>query len=311
MLPGRFSTTRVNVKGSKNQQQVNFISVSYNYLDVLNIKIKEGRAFSPQFQSDTVNNGIPGGSLEQTIGSVILNETAVKDLAIKEPAVGRQILWDTDGDTSYYLNIVGITNDFHFTSMRNEIKPFAFLVNPRAQGSFTIKLSGSNIAGTLGNIENAWKQFSTERGFEYSFLDETFAKLYQSEVRFQKIFVSMVVLAILIASLGLLGLATFAAQQRVKEIGIRKVLGASVSSVVTLLSKDFLRLVFVSFLVATPIAWIAANRWLQDFAYRIEVKWWVFPLAGLIASLIALITISFQSIKAAIANPVKSLRTEG
>jgi putative ABC transport system permease protein len=310
MLPGRFSTTRVNVKGSKNEQQVNFISVSYNYLDVLNISIKEGRGFSSQFQGDTLTNGIPGGPLEQTIGSVILNETAVRDLGITPPAIGKQLLWSEDGDTSYYLNIVGIAKDFHFTSLRNEIKPFAFMVNPGARGTFIVKLDGKNIAGTLTQIESKWKQFQTDRAFDYSFLDETFAKLYQAESRFQKVFVTLVILGILIACLGLLGLATFAAQQRVKEIGIRKVLGASVTSVVTLLSKDFLKLVAVSFLIASPIAWYAVNQWLQDFAYRIDVRWWVFPLAGVIAILIALLTVSFQAIKAAIANPVKSLRTE-
>jgi putative ABC transport system permease protein len=310
MLPGRFSTTRVNVKGSKNEQQVNFITVDYNYLDLLNIEIKEGRGFSSKFQGDTMTRGIPGGPLEQTIGSVVLNERAVRDLDIKEPAAGKQLVWDTDGDTTYYLDIVGIAIDFHFTSMRNEIKPFAFMVNPNAGGTFAVKLAGKNMASTLTQIENKWNTFSKERPFEYSFLDETFAKLYQSESRFQKVFISLVLLGIFIACLGLLGLATFAAQQRVKEIGIRKVLGASVASVVTLLSKDFLKLVFISFIVATPIAWYAVNQWLQDFAYRIDVKWWVFPLAGMIAIFIALFTISFQAIKAAIANPVKSLRTE-
>ena len=310
MLPGKFSTSRVNVKGSKNEQQVNFISVSYNYLDVLDIRIKEGRGFSPQFQGDTLTNGIPNGPLEQTIGSVILNETAVKDLGITGPAIGKQLLWDTDGDTSYYLNIVGIAKDFHFTSLRNEIKPFAFMVSPRTRGTFVVKLSGKNIPGALAQIQNRWKQFQTDRAFDYSFLDETFARLYQAESRFQKVFVSLVLLGILIACLGLLGLATFAAQQRIKEIGIRKVLGASVTSVVTLLSKDFLKLVFISFLIASPVAWYAVNQWLQNFAYRIDVRWWVFPLAGIIAILVALLTVSFQAIKAAIANPVKSLRTE-
>jgi len=310
LLPGKFSTTRVSLKGSKNEQQVNFISVSYNYLDVLNIGVKEGRGFSPQFQGDSLTNGTPGGPLEQTIGSVILNERAVKDLGIAPPAVGKQLLWDTDGDTSYFLNIVGIAKDFHFTSLRNEIKPFAFMVNPRARGTFIVKLSGQNISGALAQIESKWKQFQTERAFDYSFLDEAFAKLYQAENRFQKVFVSLVILGILIACLGLLGLATFAAQQRVKEIGIRKVLGASVANVVTLLSKDFLKLVFISFLIASPIAWYAVNQWLQNFAYRINIRWWVFPLAGTIAILVALLTISFQAIKAAVANPVKSLRTE-
>lgn len=310
MPVGRFSTTRINVKGSSNQQQVNFISVGYNFLDVMGIEMKEGRGFSANFLADTLTNGLPGGPLDQTIGSVVLNETAIKDLGIAAPVIGKQILWGTDKDTSYYLNIVGVTKDFHFSSLRNQIKPFAFMVSPRATANFVLKLSGQNIPGTLAQIENKWKMFNAERSFEYSFLDETFAKLYQSETRFQKVFVSLVILGILIACLGLLGLATFAAQQRVKEIGIRKVLGASVASVVALLSKDFLKLVLISFAVALPIGWYVMNKWLLDFAYRIDIKWWVFIIAGLLAIVIALITISFQAIKSALSNPVKSLRTE-
>ena len=309
-LPSRFSTSRVSVRGSSSEQQVNFIGVDYNFLDVMGIRVKEGRGFSSNFPSDTLNNGIPGGPLDQTIGSIVLNETAVKDLAIQSPVVGKQILWATDRDTSYYVNIVGVVKDFHFTSMRNEIKPFAFFANARPQGTMMVKLTGSNISGTLAQIENKWKQFSTERPFDYSFLDETFARLYKAENRFQKVFTSLVVLGIIIACLGLLGLATFTAQQRVKEIGIRKVLGASIGSIVQLLSKDFLKLVFIAFIIALPVGWYATNKWLQDFAYRVDVHWWVFVLAGIIAIVIAFITISFQTIKAALSNPVKNLRTE-
>jgi putative ABC transport system permease protein len=310
MPVGGFSTTRINAKGSTNQQQVNFISVGYNFLDVMGIEMKEGRGFSADFQGDTLTNGIPGGPLDQTIGSVVLNETAIKDLGIAAPAIGKQILWGIDKDTSYYLNIVGVTKDFHFSSLRNQIKPFAFLVSPRTTRNVVLKLSGQNIPGTLAQIEDKWKMFSADRSFEYSFLDETFAKLYQSETRFQRVFVSLVVLGILIACLGLLALATFAAEQRVKEIGIRKVLGASVASVVALLSKDFLKLVLISFVFALPIGWYAMNKWLQDFAYRIDIKWWVFVIAAIIAVVIAFVTISFQTIKAALSNPVKNLRTE-
>jgi putative ABC transport system permease protein len=310
MLPDRFSTTRLKVKGSANEQQVNFITVGFNFMEAMNIKVKEGRGFSEKFPSDTLNNGIPGGPLEQTIGGVVLNETAVKDLGIAVPAVGKKLYWGEDGDTTYYLDIVGVAKDFHFTSLRNEIKPFAFITRPGASGNLILKLSGHNITATLAQLESKWKLFPSERPFAYTFLDETFAQLYQSEKRFQKVFVSLVVLGIVIACLGLLGLATFAAQQRVKEIGIRKVLGASVGSIVQLLSRDFIKLVVVAIAVAVPIAWFAAHRWLQDFAYRIDIHWWVFPLAGVLAIVIALFTISFQAIRAAIANPVKNLRTE-
>ncbi|HEX8332681.1 MAG TPA: FtsX-like permease family protein, partial [Segetibacter sp.] len=185
-----------------------------------------------------------------------------------------------------------------------------FIVSPQADNNILIKLSGQNIPSVLAQVENKWRIFSSERAFEYTFLDERFAKLYQSESRFQKVFVSLVILGIIIACLGLLGLATFAAQQRIKEIGIRKVLGASVANVVGLLSKDFLKLVMVSLIIAVPIGWYAMNNWLRDFAYRVDIQWWIFPLAGSLAVLIAFFTISFQAIKAAIANPAKSLRSE-
>jgi putative ABC transport system permease protein len=159
-------------------------------------------------------------------------------------------------------------------------------------------------------LETTWKKLSADRPFEYNFLDETYAGLYQSETRFQKVFISLVLLGIIIACLGLFGLATFAAQQRVKEIGIRKVLGASVSNLIGLLSKDFLKLVVVALILAIPIAWFAMHKWLQDFAYRINIHWWVFMIAAIITILIAWITISTQAFKAAAANPVKSLRTE-
>jgi putative ABC transport system permease protein len=310
VVGGQNWTNGMNLKGSKNSQLVNFLTVGNDFLDVLRIELKEGRGFSSRFPADTMTNGIPGGPLEQTIGGIILNETAVKDLGVPVPSVGQQILWGSDADTNYYVTVVGVTKNFHFTSFKNEIKPFAFLNNPRRADNFTIKLSADNLQGTLAQLQTKWRQFSTERPFEYTFLDETFSKLYQSESRFRKVFISLVILGIIIACLGLLGLATFAAQQRVKEIGIRKVLGASAAGVAALLSKDFLKLVFIALVLAVPIAWYAMNKWLEDFVYRINIQWWVFLVAAFIAILIALLTISSQAIKAAIANPVKSLRTE-
>src|SRR6186997_2623753 len=310
VVGGQNWTNSMTVKGSQNSQLVNFMNVSYDFPDVLGIEMKEGRSFSSNFPADTLNNGIPGGPLEQTVGSIILNETAVKDLRITTPAVGKQILWDNDADTMYYVTIVGVAKDFHFTSLRNEIKPFAFVNNPRRADNFTIKLSTDKVQTSLAKIENVWKKFLPDRAFEYTFLDETYTKLYQSEERFQKVFITLVILGIIIACLGLLGLATFAAQQRVKEIGVRKVLGASVFHVVTLLSKDFLMLVIIALILAVPVAWYVMNEWLKDFAYRINIEWWIFMVAAVIAIIIAFLTISTQAIKAAISNPVKSLRTE-
>ena len=303
-------TNSLRYRGSENSQLVNFLSVGNDFLNVLGIQIKEGRNFSEKFPGDTLNNGIPGGSLDQNIGSAILNETAVKELGIPSPAVGKQLFWGNDADTMYYVTIVGVTKDFHFTSLRNEIKPFAFFLTNRRVDNFTIKLSTDNLKGSLAHLENTWKKFSPERPFEYNFLDATYAGLYQAETRFQKVFISLVILGIVIACLGLFGLSTFAAQQRVKEIGIRKVLGASVSNVVGLLSKDFLKLVIAALILAVPIAWYFMNKWLEDFAYRIHIQWWIFIVAAIIAIAIAFITISFQAVKSGIANPIKSLRTE-
>ncbi|MBC7949625.1 MAG: ABC transporter permease [Chitinophagaceae bacterium] len=310
IIGDKFATTRLRPRGSEKEQQVNFSTVSYEYMDVVGIEMKEGRGFSSSFPADTITNGIPNGPLDQTIGGIVLNETAVRDLGLGTPAAGKQILWGSDGDTTYYLNVVGIAKDWHFTSMRNEIKPFAFLVHPARANNFTVKLSANNIQASLSMLENKWKLFTGERPFEYVFLDETFARLYDSESRFQTLFITLVILGILIACLGLLGLATYAAQQRVKEIGIRKTLGASVTNVVGLLSRDFLKLVVIALVLAIPIGWFAMNKWIQNFAYRTSIEWWVFVVAGLAALFVAFATISIQTIKAASANPVKSLRSE-
>ncbi len=301
-----FSTARINVKGSEKEIQLNFANVGFDYTDAVGIEMKEGHDFSSKYPSDTMTNGIPNGPLEQTIGGIIINETAVKEFGLGSPAVGKQFRWSNDGDTSYYVNVIGVTKDFHFTSLRNEIKPFGFICVPRNSFNFTVKLSADNIKTTLGQLEKEWKNFRAKRDFSYVFLDDTFSKLYASESRFQKLFISLVILGILIACLGLLGLATFSAQQRVKEIGVRKVLGASVPHVVALLSKDFLKLVLIALVLAAPVAWYLANEWLKDFAYRISIEWWIFIVAAVIAVMIAFLTISTQAIKAAISNPVKS-----
>ncbi len=310
VLGQEFATTRLRPRGSNKEQQLNFATVGLEYFDVMGIQMKEGRGFSPEFPGDTIRNGIAGGPLNQTIGGIVINEQAVKDFGLKSPVVGQELLWSNNRDTAYYVKIIGVAKDFHYTSLRNEIKPFGFLCFPGFQSSFSIKLAANNIPGTLDQLADKWKQFAFERPFEYFFLDESFAKLYASEVRFQKVFIGLVILGIFIACLGLLGLATYAAQQRVKEIGIRKTLGASVTNVVILLSSDFIKLVIIALFIAVPVAWYAMERWLQDFAYHIDIEWWIFILASIIAIGIAFLTISFQTIKAARANPVKSLRTE-
>jgi putative ABC transport system permease protein len=177
-------------------------------------------------------------------------------------------------------------------------------------GNISAPINTADVSGVLAQIKNKWHSMAPGQPFDYSFMDEDFNRLYTTEQRTGKIFITFAVLAILIASLGLFGLITYAAEQRVKEIGIRKVLGASVPGIAGLLSKDFLKLVIISAIIAFPVAWWAMNKWLQDFAYRINISWWVFVAAGTIALLIALITVSFRAIKAAAANATRSLRTE-
>ncbi|HEU4634038.1 MAG TPA: FtsX-like permease family protein, partial [Flavisolibacter sp.] len=258
------------------------------------VGILQGRNFSRSFGMDT--------------SAFLINEAAVKILGLKSngDAVGKQFQY---GGRKGQL--IGVFNDFHFESMHQRILPLILFV-PRNTGNYgrlSIKVSGS-IPAAIAHLESVWKKFLPEIPFDYTFLDDNFARLYQSEHRQESIFTLFSFIAIFIACLGLLGLSAFAISQRVKEIGIRKVLGASVNTIVSLLSKDFLKLVGIAAVIAFPVAWYAMHKWLNDFAYRISISWWVFLVAGIIAALIAFVTISFQTVKAARANPVKNLRTE-
>jgi putative ABC transport system permease protein len=196
--------------------------------------------------------------------------------------------------------------------MHQKISPLVLMMPRSANnyGNISIKVSGSNLPAALAHIEKTWRKFLPEAPYQFTFLDENFARLYEAEQRQKILFTIFACLAIFIACLGLFGLSAFAISQRIKEIGIRKVLGANIRTIVSLLSKDFLVLVAISALIAFPVAWYAMSKWLQDFAYRISMPWWIFIMAGIAAALIALVTISFQAVKAAVANPVKSLRTE-
>ncbi len=228
-------------------------------------------------------------------------------LKSNEDAIGKQF---TYGNRAGQL--VGVINDFHFESLHQRILPIVLFTSTTPDGyrRISIKISGNNIPAALSHIEATWKKFLPETPYDFTFLDERFADLYKAEQQQGSIFTIFSFIAIFIACLGLFGLSAFTITQRIKEIGIRKVLGASITSIVTLLSKDFMKLVIIASVIAFPIAWYAMHNWLQDFAYRITIPWLVFIIAGIAAALIALATISFQAIKAAVANPVKSLRTE-
>lgn len=247
--------------------------------------------------------------------AILLNESAVKAMNLKEP-VGQMIK-----DNRIDWHVVGVIKDFilqspfqpknfHFRSLQQPIKPLSMRIGPEGSNLVSINVSAANLPATIAAIENKWKTLIPNRPFSYYFLDDFFDKQYKGEERFGKLFLNFAVLAIIISSLGLLGLMSYSTLQRTKEIGIRKVLGASLSGIVNLLSLDFLKLVIISFAIAAPLAWYFMYKWLRDFAYHTNVGFWVFVLAGFCALAIALLTVSFQAIKAAIANPVKSLRTE-
>jgi len=269
-----------------------FWPVDEDYINTLGIKLIAGRNFSAQMASDTA--------------AIIVNEAYVKQLGIKNP-LGATVYRDSYGIQPYH--IVGVMKDFHFSSLRDKIG-CAVLYYAEDNGALSAKVSTANLTTLMAQIEDKWKGLSPNQQFTYSFMDEDFDATYRSEQRIGTIFISFSTLAIVIACLGLFGLAAYAAEQRNKEIGIRKVLGASVSTIVSMLSMDFIKLVFIAIAIASPVGWWVMNKWLQDFAYRISIQWWVLAIAGATAVFIAFITISFQSIKAALGNPVNSLRSE-
>jgi len=271
-------------------------AVDEDYLSTLDIKLLRGRNFSPQFPTDSTG--------------VIINEAAAKFLATND-LLNKKLYRIEDMQTKKIgeYHVIGVVKNFNFSSLRDVITPLGLLLR-RDNSNISVRINTANIPAVIAQIKNKWQAMAPNQPFDYSFMDEQFNNLYTTELQTGRIFITFAVLAILIACLGLFGLVTYAAEQRTKEIGIRKVLGANVTNIVTMISKDFLKLVLIASFIAFPVAWWAMNKWLQDFAYRVNISWWVFALAAFIAVLIALVTISYQSIKAAITNPVKSLRTE-
>jgi putative ABC transport system permease protein len=291
-IPGKYN---MGLKGRN--MIVTAVRTDKDFVKTMQLQLTNGTDFSlaDQQLSDS----------EEIQQPLIINEAAVKLLGwTSEQAIGQPISFQ--GRNCF---IKGVVKDFHFSSMHDAISPFVIFLSTYAR-NIAVKLTGNDLPGTLNFIKHKWSVFAPHRPFEYEFLDEQFDKLYSSETRTGKLFYIFAVLAIALACLGLLGLSTFTAQQRTKEIGIRKVLGASVPRIVALLSREFVKLVAIASLIAFPLAGYAMHQWLQDFNYRITISTWVFILAGAAALIIALVTIGIQVIKAALANPVKSLRTE-
>lgn len=278
-------------------QTMNTLVVDYDFIDTYKLEVVAGRGFSKNFGGDSA--------------IFVLNETAVKELGWRNPenAVGKKFEWGLGKKGT----IAGVVKDFHFNALKQKITPVVMHILPAASGWYgfiSVKINTRDIQEAVQSLKATWSKLMPGHPFDYFFIDEYYNRQYQTEQRLSNLSVVFSVLVILISCLGLFGLVMVAVSQRIKEIGVRKVLGASVTGITSLLSKDFLKLVSIAIVIASPVAWWLMTLWLEDFAYRVNIGWWVFLAAGLVALLIALVTVSFQAIKAAIASPVKSLRTE-
>jgi len=276
-------------KGPNTMFLIHPMYIDKYYMNFFKVKLAAGTGFSG-YKTDSAH--------------YILNETAVREAGITNPVGKRFKLHEVNG------TIIGVVKDFHFASLKQKIEPAIFAYQPGNDWRISIRTTGADAPKAIASVSKIWKQYNPAFPFDYRFMDDDYDNLYKTDERSGTLFSSFAAIAILISCLGLFGLATYTAQVRLKEIGIRKVLGASVVNITSMLSKDFLALVFISLLIASPIAWYAMTKWLQDYQYRITIQWWVFALAGAAAVLIAFATISFQAIKAALTNPVKSLRSE-
>jgi ABC-type antimicrobial peptide transport system permease subunit len=266
------------------------MAIGDDFIRTMNIKLLGGRDFRSGNLADSAN--------------YLINETAAKLMGMDNP-VGQEItFWRGKG------RVIGLMKDFHLQSLHQAITPLVLVYYPANTNYLFVKTRAGQTGQAIADLERLTKRFNPNYPFTYHFVDEDYQKLYNAEQQVSTLVNYFGLLAILISCLGLFALAAFTAEQRTKEIGVRKVLGASVTSIVTLLSKDFLKLVLIAIVIASPIAWYTMTKWLQSFAYKIDIEWWMFAGAGLLAVSIALLTVSFQSIKAALTNPVKSLRSE-
>jgi len=295
---GRSDNNNFFLSGSQNPgQMIKTLryDVDEEYLSTLGIKLLQGRNFSKDYATDS--------------SAIVLNETAARVLGWSNNALGHELTHtDNHGQKTSY-HVIGVVKDFNFRSLHESISPLVMTLAPNPS-SLIAKLKTSDAAPLIAQCSKLWASLGAEDAMSYSFLDDRFNNTYKAEQKTGTIVGIFAGLTIFVACLGLFGLAMFTAQQRTREIGIRKVLGASVSQVTRMLSKEFLQLVLIASLIAFPAAWWAMNKWLQAFAYRIDISWWMLAIAGFAAMLIALLTVSFQAVKAALANPVKSLRTE-
>ena len=293
----------VNKNGQQQSLSATQLTVDFDYIKTLGLTIVAGRDFSKEMSTDKDH-------------AWIINETAVRQLGFgtNANALGQTLSWHpwgaSDPDSLKTGQVIGVVKDFNYKSLYDKVETAVLQIFPGGAWKVAVKLNSANMGNTLNQVKNTWSSFSPEYPIEYKFLDENFEQMYTTEDKLRSLLAVFTFIAIFIGCLGLFGLAAYTAERRKKEVGIRKVLGASTKGVVLLLSKDFIKLVVLSLIVASPVAWYFMNRWLQDFAYRVTIGWWIFGLAAVLVVSIAFITVSFQAIKAAVANPVKSLRTE-
>lgn len=279
------------------------LMVDYDYIKTLGLELLNGRDFSKEQTTDKDH-------------AFIINETAVKEFGFENPqkAIGKTLIWQFEGpsnpDSVKKGQVIGVVKDFHYKSLYDKVEPAVLHIFPDAYWKVAVKMKPDNISQSVGHVKEVWGKFSPDYPIEYKFMDENFDQMYKAEDKLKSLLWIFTGIAIFVGCLGLFGLATYAAERRKKEIGIRKVLGANVSTIVGLLSKEFIRLVVVAAVIAFPVAWLVMRTWLEDFAYRIDIPLWVFVAAGVAAATVAFLTISYQAIKAATTNPIKNLRTE-
>jgi putative ABC transport system permease protein len=292
-FPGVNNTTVFKTAGSEQDHIMGVYYADYDHQDVLKFELKDGRYFSKEFATDSL--------------AILLNEAAAKEFGFENP-VGEEVLYNDNGATFKKYKVIGVIKNFNFESFKEQVRPLSILLTQNAN-NLLVRYEGDP-ATMIQNVEKLWKQHASNEPFEYSFMDESFDRLFRAEQRMGKLFSVFSSLAIFIACLGLFALAAFTTEQRTKEIGVRKSIGASVFSLSILLSKEFTKLVVIAFVPAAILAWYISDTWLNGFAYRIDINPLVFVFSGVMAIVIAWLTVSYQSIKAATANPVNSLRYE-
>jgi putative ABC transport system permease protein len=304
------------VREGNNSVFLYVLPVDEHFINLMEIQVERGQQFSPSpvdyATMSFSNNDYFIKELNEAPRCYILNETAVKHIGFSsaEKAIGKQMDWRNELFHFKQGPIIGVVKDFHFSTLHKEIVPYVMVYEPRFCGSILVKLKSENMSSTLKDIEGTWTAMFPETPFEFNFLDDLYAELYINERQLENVSMGFSFLAILIACLGLIGLVSYSVEERTKEIGIRKVLGSSAAEILYMLVQSYMKWILVGNIVAWPIVYLLMKKWLQDFAYRIDLSFWPFLLAGMFALIIGLLTVSWQTVRAATANPVESLRYE-